>query len=120
MNKLLMLGAGLALLGAAGVASAQPTSPPSALSAPQVQPAPPPGGPDRPMPPPPPGGPRGPGMGDRPMGPMMAPPHSRAASFMLERGDASIHIHCAEGEPMQACVNAASALLDKVGGMTPR
>lgn len=52
--------------------------------------------------------------------PMMGPPPSRAATFVLERGDSRIYIHCAEGEPMQACVTAATALLDKVGPATPR
>ena len=53
------------------------------------------------------------------MGPPMMPP-SRAAAFMIERGDTKIHVRCAENEPMQACVNAASALLDKVASAPAR
>ena len=100
MKKVLMLGAGLALLRATGVALAQPAP--------------------APVPPPPaqaqaeaprPDGMRGPGMhGRRHFG----PPPSRAASFHIERGDTEVHIRCAENETMQACVAAASSLLDKV------
>jgi hypothetical protein len=125
MKKFLMLGAGMILMGAAGAAVAQNAPPPA--PAPQAQ---------ADMPPPPPGGPgmRGPGMrghggpgmmGMRgPGGPEMGPHHfgpppSKAASFAIERGDTRIRIRCAENEPMQACVNAASALLDKVNAATP-
>jgi hypothetical protein len=51
---------------------------------------------------------RGPGAA-HPMGP---PP--RAAHFRFERGPARIDIHCAADEPTKACVDAASALLDKI------
>ncbi|MBO1079674.1 hypothetical protein [Roseomonas haemaphysalidis] len=118
MRKFVMLGAGLMLMGATGVALAQTAAPPP--PAPQAQA-------DTP-PPPPPGGPGmrgagGPGM----RGPMGGPgpfhggpPPSRAASFHIEKGDTELHVRCAENEPMQACVNAASALLDKVSASQPR
>jgi hypothetical protein len=52
-------------------------------------------------------------MGHPPMGlPMML--HTKAAFFRFQRGGASITVKCAEDEPTQACVNAASALLDRV------
>ncbi|MBC9177384.1 hypothetical protein [Pseudoroseomonas ludipueritiae] len=119
MKKILMLGAGLALMGATSVAMAQAPQPPAA--APQTTEA---------APPPPPGGPGmhrhgmrgpgGPGMmhgpGPHRFGP--PPPPSKAASFNFQNGDMRIRIRCAEDEPMQNCVNAASALIDKVGGMT--
>ncbi|GAC1346535.1 MAG: hypothetical protein NVSMB18_29060 [Acetobacteraceae bacterium] len=40
---------------------------------------------------------------------------SRGARFHVSRGDSVVDIRCAAGEPMKACVDAASALLDKVG-----
>jgi hypothetical protein len=40
-----------------------------------------------------------------------------AAHFRFRRGDAEIDIHCALQEPMRACVDAASTLLDKVQSM---
>lgn len=43
----------------------------------------------------------------------MAPP-SKAAHFVLHRGDAVVDIKCAEDEPMKACVDAATVLLDKL------
>jgi hypothetical protein len=124
MKKILMLGAGLALMGASGMALAQAPQPPA--TTPQTTEA---------APPPPEAGPgmhrqgmRGPGghgpMGGRGMmhghGPHRfgpPPPPSKAASFNFQNGDMRIRIRCAEDEPMQNCVNAASALIDKVGGM---
>ncbi|MDJ0387791.1 hypothetical protein QMO56_06670 [Roseomonas sp. E05] len=44
------------------------------------------------------------------------PPVSSGASFRMRRGSDSIAIECSERESMQACVNAASAMLDKMGG----
>jgi hypothetical protein len=44
---------------------------------------------------------------------MRHPP--RAAVFMMSRGDARIMIKCSDDEPTRACVDAASALLDKFG-----
>src|SRR4051812_11605026 len=117
MKKILMLGAGLALMGATGVALAQAPQPPA--GAPQTMeaaPPPPQGGPG--MHRPDMHGPGGPGMMRGPGGPHhFGPPPSRAASFSFERGDMQIRIRCAQDEPMQNCVNAASALIDKVGGM---
>lgn len=117
MKKILMLGAGLALMGATGVAMAQAPQPPAGAP-PAAEAAP---------PPPPPGGPgmhgmRGPGRPGMMHGPGMhrfgpPPPPSKAASFSFQNGDMRIRIRCAEDEPMQNCVNAASALIDKVGGM---
>jgi hypothetical protein len=121
MKKILMLGAGLALMGATGVALAQAPLPPA--GAPPAAEAPPSGaGPHGP------GMMRGPGMHGRGMMPGMmhgpgprafGPPPSKAASFSFQRGDMRIRIRCAENEPMQNCVNAASALMDKVGAMAP-
>jgi len=42
------------------------------------------------------------------------------AHFRFEKdpaGNASIDIQCADNEPTQSCVNAASALLDKISGL---
>ncbi|SHK01331.1 hypothetical protein SAMN02745194_03964 [Roseomonas rosea] len=59
-----------------------------------------------------------PGMGEGyPMHMWHHAPRSRAASFHVERGDAEIHIQCAEGEPTRACVDAASVLLDKIAAL---
>ncbi|MBO1073948.1 hypothetical protein [Roseomonas marmotae] len=118
MKKFLMLGAGIVMLGMSGVALAQaPTPPANAPAAPQAEAE----RPDRPdradrhdrFGP----GGRGPGMmgmrgphGQRGFG----PPPSDAASFSIRHGDTSLRVRCAEDESMQACVNAASALLDKV------
>lgn len=97
-------------LAAGGVAVAQTASPP---------PPPPAEGPMGGPPGGPPGdGMRGPGPGHggghhgrmhgRP------PPPSKAAYFHVRRGDARVDIKCAEDEPMKACVEAGSALLDKL------
>ena len=81
---------------------------------------------------PPPGGPRGPDGTDRGPGMWrehmehMEPGHfgpgmrgmrhpPRAAVFMMSRGDNRIMIKCSDDEPTRTCVDAASALLDKVG-----
>lgn len=128
MRKMLMLGAGMLLLGTSGLAVAQTATPPG----------PPPGAAATPPPPPPggpaggpgggPGGPGRPGMGGPGMGgpgmggpEMMMRPHrppSRAASFELERGETSISVRCAENETMQACVAAATAMLDKMNSIS--
>lgn len=100
MKKILLVGAGLALFAGGGVAMAQM----------------PPGGQDGPGP----HGP-GPGMGPRERMEMMQhmrmPP--RGAAFRFRRGDAEIDVRCAEREPMQACVAAATALMDKVTSLQP-
>lgn len=112
MKRYLLIGTGIALLAGGGVALAQMS----------------PGGMDRmerggydgsEM--------RGPGM----HGPGMMPPHDydmmrrhhgegegpgSAAAFRFKRGDMEIGIRCSEREPVQACVNAASALFDKING----
>jgi hypothetical protein len=117
MKKILMLGAGLALMSATGVALAQAPQPPtSGAQATEASP-PPPGGPGMRGP----GmrGPGGPGMMRGPGPHHFGPPPSKGAAFSFERGDMKIRVRCAENEPMQSCVNAASALMDKVGTMAP-
>ncbi|GAC1336934.1 MAG: hypothetical protein NVSMB18_00980 [Acetobacteraceae bacterium] len=63
----------------------------------------------------------GPGMG---MGGfrhgMHPPPPTKAAVFSFSRGDMQIMIKCADEEPTRACVDAASALIDKLGTSSPR
>jgi hypothetical protein len=117
MHKPTLLVAALALTSMSGLALAQPAPDSGA----------PPPGPQAQAPAPP--GPPGPGYGRPGMmeghGAMMrgwhrAPPSSRAASFHFERGDAEIHIRCAEGEATRACVDAAVVLLDKLGSMPMR
>ncbi len=108
MKQVLLLGTGLGVVLAAGVALAQ--------------------APGADAPPPPQGemgrGPHG-EMGHGPMdhiGPgmhgmmhgMHRPPPSKAARFMFRKGDATVAIKCAEDEPTKACVDAGSALLDKL------
>ena len=39
---------------------------------------------------------------------------SKAARFHFSRGENVVDIRCAADEPMKACVDAASALLDKL------
>lgn len=51
----------------------------------------------------------------RPMG----PPPSRAASFAIERNGTEMRIRCAENESTQACVAAASTLIDKFNAANP-
>jgi hypothetical protein len=47
---------------------------------------------------------------------MRNPP--RAAMFAISRGDTRVMIKCSDEESTRACVDAAGALLDKVGGAT--
>lgn len=112
MNKWLIAGTGLALtLGGVAVAQTPPGPPPG-----------PPGGPPAGM-----EGPRGPQEG----GPHEGGPHGRhggwmgmrghrppppgkAAFFRFHKGDASVSIKCPDDELVKACVDAASALLDKL------
>jgi hypothetical protein len=108
MNKLLLIGAGFGVVLAAGVAMAQAPGPA----------APPPGEMGR--------GPMG-EMGRGPMehmGPgmhgMHRPPPSKAARFMFRKGDAVVAIKCADDEPTKACVDAGSALLDKLAAQQPK
>lgn len=107
MNKVFVAGAALGAMLAAGVAVAQspppgaPPPPPGEMRGPQ-------GGPEGEM-----RGPHG-GMG------MMRAMHdmhhrdSKAAHFRFRKGDAMVDIKCADNEPMKACVDAGSALLDKL------
>ncbi len=96
MRKLLLIGAGLAVLTGSGAALAQ---------APQ-------GGP---------GGQGGPGPEMREHWKMMRHMHHQeedgAASFRFRRGDAEMDIKCPSNEQVQACVAAAGTLMDKVSGM---
>jgi hypothetical protein len=94
MRKILLAGTGLMLLAGGGVALAQM----------------------------PPGGPGGRGGPDdmEAHGRMEMHHHMRmrpGAAFRFRRGDAEIDVRCAVREPMQACVAAASALLDKVSSL---
>jgi hypothetical protein len=66
-------------------------------------------------------GPMGHGPMDMRMGWMMhhmmeahRPPPSKGAHFRFKKGDAMVDIKCADDEPMKACVDAGSALLDKL------
>jgi hypothetical protein len=108
-----MVGAALVVMSGVGAAMAQaPAAPTAAPPVPQAGPMGGPGGPDGagPM------GERG-GWGMRhgraEMMRHMGPPPSKAAHFRLRRGDALIDVKCADDEPMKACVDAASVLLDK-------
>ncbi len=126
MRKVLLVGAGMALL-VGGTAFAQTPGPqggpPGQQSGPGFQGGPPgsQGGPNGG-----PGGFEGHGPGGPPFmmghrgGPMRMFMHmmqeaSQAARFHLRRGDAELDIKCAANEPMMACVTAANALLDSVG-----
>lgn len=81
----------------------------------------------QPAPPPPEAAPRGPM--DGPMGERRSPPPdmrgemhggmrpmrpSKAAIFNFRKGDARVFIKCADDESTKACVDAASALMDKL------
>jgi len=112
MKKILMLGVGLVMLGTTGVAMAQAPQPPAG-GPPQVE-----GAAPRPEARGP--GERGPHRGPGMHGPHRFGPPSKAASFSIQHGDTRIRIRCAENEPMQACVNAASALMDKVSATPSR
>jgi uncharacterized iron-regulated membrane protein len=61
-------------------------------------------------------GPMGPHMGwmMRHMMEAHRPPPSKAAHFRFRKGDAMVDIKCADDEPTKACVDAGSALLDKL------
>jgi hypothetical protein len=61
--------------------------------------------------------PEPPELGRRPP-PGLALPNP-AARFHFRRGDVDVDIHCALREPMRNCVEAASALMDKLTGLTP-
>ncbi|HET6183265.1 MAG TPA: hypothetical protein VFA03_06680 [Acetobacteraceae bacterium] len=66
----------------------------------------------------PPPGPRGP----HPMPPpemwrMMHEMHEAGTAFRFKRGDQEIDIRCGADQPLQACVNAATTLMDKLASM---
>ncbi len=142
MRKSLLMAGLLAatLTGTGGIAYAQqsPGSPPGTPPGPGNPPAAPPGGQNGG----PPGGgqmmvgPMGPGMHHPPhgmMNPMMMggpaagremeenmmmhmhPP--KGAVFMFRDGDQRVLIKCADDEPTKACVDGATTLIDKLGGM---
>lgn len=99
MKTFVWTGAGLAVMLAAGVAVAQ--MPPADGMRPMAG--------DKPgeeM------GPHGHG-GMREMMRHMPPP-SKAAHFRFRKGDTMVDIKCADDEPTKACVEAGSALLDKL------
>ncbi len=109
MKQVLLLSAGLGVVLAAGVALAQ---------APGGDAPPPPHGemgqgPHGEM------GHMGPGMHGMMHG-MHRPPPSKAARFMFRKGDAVVAIKCADDEPTKACVDAGSALLDKLAAQQPK
>ena len=106
-NWLMAATVGAVLLGA-GVAVAQapsPPPPPGPMSGPE-------GGPGGEM------GPGGHHFGG--MRGMHRPPPSKAARFMFRKGDAVVAIKCADDEPTKACVDAGSALLDKLAAQQPK
>lgn len=45
---------------------------------------------------------------------MHRPEVTKAAHFRFRKGDAMVDIKCADDEPTKACVDAGSALLDKL------
>lgn len=115
-----MIGAGAALLaavaaGGAALAQTAPSAQPGGAEPSQAQHAG-PASPDSSAYPP---GPFGPDRMHRPLwgrrGMMgMMPPPPRGAHFHFGRGDAVVDVQCAENEPMRACADAASSLLDKL------
>lgn len=44
-------------------------------------------------------------------------PHGMAADFHIHTPNLQLGVKCAEGEPMRACVEAVSQLLDKIGSL---
>jgi len=109
MKKLTMLGAAAIVLGVAGTAAAQPASPPAPPEMEEMHEGMPSGHPGMH------GGP--PGMRPGMMGMMRA---SKGARFHFSRNDGVVDVKCAEDEPMRACVDAASALLEKLAPQPPK
>ena len=64
---------------------------------------------------PPPVGPEG-DMGPRGHRPPPPPPPSKAAHFRIEDGPKVIDIKCADDEPMKACADILSQVLDRMSG----
>ncbi|WP_319799568.1 hypothetical protein [Lichenihabitans sp. PAMC28606] len=115
IKRLLLAGACLALLTPAVLAQV----PPGENNQPGVgapPPPPPPGGPGLHGP----GGPGGPGMrgpGGFGFPPPPPPPPSKAAHFHLQRGDTVVDVKCADDEPVKACGDIASQLIDKLSAI---
>nr|WP_081620030.1 hypothetical protein [Rhizobium sp. 2MFCol3.1] len=64
---------------------------------------------------PPPIGPEG-DMGPRGQRPAPPPPPSKAAHFRIEDGAKVIDIKCADDEPVKACADILSQVLDRMSG----
>ena len=60
---------------------------------------------------------QGGGMGGMGMGGMGG--MGRGARFMLRAGDVRLAVQCSAGEPMKACVDAATSLMDRAKTMSP-
>lgn len=59
-----------------------------------------------------------PGPGPAAMGPHPRPPvPSKAAHFRIKGPDLALDIKCPEDEPVKACIEAASQLIDKAGSV---
>lgn len=69
-----------------------------------------------------PNGEHGPGMGMHGRHEMMQRmlDGGKAAHFMFRRGDSRVDIKCAADEPMKACIEAATTLLDKLAPAAPK
>ena len=63
-------------------------------------------------------GPGGPGGWFRRM--MRRPPPTKAAFFNFRRGDAVVTIKCADDEPMKACTDAATTMLQALKDVAPK
>lgn len=100
------LAAGTLLVLSTGAALAQPAPPPPAPPPPGAPPAEAPAAADRHH------GHHGPEMGMHGRHSGMAP--GKAAFFRFRKGDAAVTVKCPDDEPVKACVDAASALLDKL------
>ena len=111
IRPLLAVAAATALL-AGGVALAQAPTPPADAPPPMERGGMEHGGMDHGRMEGPMGGRHGPP--DRMRAMMEAMHPSKAASFHLRKGDARVDIKCADDEPTKACIDAASALLDKL------
>ena len=64
-------------------------------------------------------GPGGPGGWMRRMM-MRRPPPTKAAFFNFRRGDAAVTIKCADDEPMKACTDAATTMLQALKDAAPK
>ncbi|MFK0333832.1 hypothetical protein ACIQUB_22195 [Rhizobium sp. NPDC090275] len=123
MKRYILSAVALAALTGTAIAQQPPAPPAAGGPAPAVDTASPP------PPPPAPGGPEGPGgdragppprgpegdMGPRGHRPPPPPPPSKAAHFRIENGQTVIDIKCADDEPMKACSDILSQVLDRLG-----